>query len=74
MLDRNYNLKLQNDDYRNMDAATAKKDFLSRVHAYEKVYEVDCIHTYIHTAYIYTYIHIYIHTYIQTAYIYTYIL
>jgi 6-phosphofructo-2-kinase len=40
VLDRNYNLKLQNDDYAGMDPAKAKADFLDRVHAYEKVYEV----------------------------------
>jgi predicted kinase len=39
-LQRNYDLKLQNDDYKGMDPVQAKLDFLSRVQAYEKVYEV----------------------------------
>jgi predicted kinase len=40
VLRRNYELKLQNDDYKEMDKELAMKDFLSRVEAYEKVYEV----------------------------------
>lgn len=39
VLNRNYDMKLQNEDYRGMDPQTAKEDFLCRVHAYEKVYE-----------------------------------
>lgn len=39
ILNRNYSLKLQNDDYRDMDPVKAKRDFLDRVEAYEKVYE-----------------------------------
>ena len=39
VLARNYELKLQNDDYKTMDAAIARDDFMSRVSAYEKVYE-----------------------------------
>lgn len=39
VLARNYELKLQNDDYKNVDPETARADFMSRVHAYEKVYE-----------------------------------
>lgn len=40
VLHRNYDLKLQNDDYKNMDPVKAKADFIARVKAYEKVYEV----------------------------------
>jgi predicted kinase len=40
VLKRNYDLKLQNEDYKLMDPETARKDFLSRVKEYEKVYEV----------------------------------
>jgi hypothetical protein len=40
VLQRNYELKLQNDDYSGMDKKVAMKDFMSRVEAYEKVYEV----------------------------------
>lgn len=40
VLNRNYELKLQNDDYKSMDSEKARADFLSRVRAYEKVYEV----------------------------------
>lgn len=39
VLMRNYELKLQNDDYRGMDIALARTDFLERVRAYEKVYQ-----------------------------------
>jgi hypothetical protein len=39
VLQQNYELKLQNDDYKNMDANQAREDFLSRVKQYEKVYE-----------------------------------
>lgn len=39
VLNRNYDLKLDNDDYKGMDPAKAREDFLSRVHAYEKVYQ-----------------------------------
>ena len=39
VLARNYELKLQNDDYRDMDPGKARKDFMDRVRAYEKVYE-----------------------------------
>ena len=35
----NYELKLQNADYRGMDPAQARRDFMARVSAYEKVYE-----------------------------------
>lgn len=44
VLNRNYDLKLQNDDYKGMDPKTARADFLERVHAYEKVYQV-CVST-----------------------------
>jgi hypothetical protein len=37
--ERNYTLKLQNDDYKGMDAVTARADFMKRVEAYEQVYE-----------------------------------
>jgi predicted kinase len=39
ILRKNYDLKLQNDDYRNIPAEVARQDFLQRVHAYEAVYE-----------------------------------
>ena len=39
VLDRNYNLKLDNDDYKGMDPVKAKADFLERVKAYEAAYE-----------------------------------
>lgn len=39
VLSRNYELKLQNEDYRNMDKVKARQDFLQRVKMYEKVYE-----------------------------------
>ncbi|RYY82825.1 hypothetical protein EON63_12520, partial [archaeon] len=40
VLQRNYELKLQNEDYKNMDPVTARRDFMERVREYEKVYEV----------------------------------
>ncbi|CAM9747126.1 unnamed protein product [Ascophyllum nodosum] len=39
ILSQNYRLKLQNDDYKNMDPESALKDFKERVKAYEAVYE-----------------------------------
>jgi len=39
VLQKNYELKLQNDDYKHMDIQLARKDFLARVQAYEKVYQ-----------------------------------
>ena len=39
VLEKNYELKLQNDDYKTMDPAIARRDFEERVAAYEKVYE-----------------------------------
>lgn len=39
ILNRNYSLKLRNDDYKDMDPAQAKRDFLERVKAYEQVYQ-----------------------------------
>lgn len=36
---RNYELKLQNDDYKGMDTKNAMRDFIERVEAYEKVYQ-----------------------------------
>jgi len=39
ILERNYSLKLENDDYKDMDPDVARKDFELRVKAYEKVYE-----------------------------------
>lgn len=39
VLERNYELKLQNDDYKGTDPAKARQDFLHRVVAYERVYE-----------------------------------
>eukprot|EP00602_Paraphysomonas_sp_CaronLab_P006027 CAMPEP_0185017656 /NCGR_PEP_ID=MMETSP1103-20130426/575_1 /TAXON_ID=36769 /ORGANISM="Paraphysomonas bandaiensis, Strain Caron Lab Isolate" /LENGTH=468 /DNA_ID=CAMNT_0027547167 /DNA_START=206 /DNA_END=1612 /DNA_ORIENTATION=- len=38
ILERNYSLKLQNDDYKDQDPSEARKDFLRRVDAYEKRY------------------------------------
>jgi hypothetical protein len=40
VLKQNYSLKLQNEDYKGMDPEKARRDFMDRVHAYEKVYEV----------------------------------
>lgn len=40
VLQRNYALKLNNDDYKKVDQRAAMKDFIERVQAYEKVYEV----------------------------------
>lgn len=37
VLNQNYNMKLENDDYKGMDQKKAKADFLERVTAYEKV-------------------------------------
>lgn len=42
VLERNYRLKLKNDDYKDMDPKQALQDFIERVHAYEQVYEVTC--------------------------------
>lgn len=39
VLRKNYELKLKNDDYRDMDADTARKDFMQRVKQYERVYQ-----------------------------------
>lgn len=39
VLKKNYELKLQNDDYKGMDVDTARRDFISRVKQYERVYE-----------------------------------
>jgi broad specificity phosphatase PhoE/predicted kinase len=39
VLRRNYELKLQNEDYKSMDRSKALEDFLARVVAYERVYE-----------------------------------
>jgi len=39
VLERNYDMKLQNDDYKGMDMEKARADFLERVRAYEKVYQ-----------------------------------
>lgn len=39
VLQKNYEMKLNNDDYINCDPKQAMKDFLDRVAAYEKVYE-----------------------------------
>ena len=38
-LERNYTLKLENEDYKGMDPEAARADFMRRVTAYEKVYE-----------------------------------
>jgi predicted kinase len=40
VLARNYDMKLHNDDYNHMDPRDAREDFMGRVRAYEKVYEV----------------------------------
>ncbi|CAM9186633.1 unnamed protein product, partial [Heterosigma akashiwo] len=37
ILERNYRMKLENDDYKAMDPEVALKDFMERVRAYEKV-------------------------------------
>jgi predicted kinase len=44
ILAQNYKLKLQNDDYKNMNPDQALKDFKERVRAYDQVYETieDC--------------------------------
>jgi broad specificity phosphatase PhoE len=39
VLQQNYKLKLANDDYKDVDGESALKDFVSRVEAYEQVYE-----------------------------------
>ena len=39
VLSKNYDMKLQNDDYKGMDPIVARKDFQERVAAYERVYE-----------------------------------
>jgi predicted kinase len=39
VLMKNYELKLQNEDYKGMDPDTARRDFISRVKQYERVYE-----------------------------------
>jgi len=39
VLQKNYEMKLQNDDYKSMDPVLARKDFQERVAAYEKIYE-----------------------------------
>mgnify|MGYP006077230405 CR=1 FL=1 len=39
ILKRNYELKLQNDDYKDMEIEKARDDFMKRVQMYEKVYE-----------------------------------
>lgn len=39
VLQQNYKLKLANDDYKDVDGDSALKDFISRVEAYEQVYE-----------------------------------
>ena len=40
VLAQNYALKLNNDDYKQMDHQKALDDFMDRVKAYELVYEV----------------------------------
>ena len=40
VLAQNYALKLNNDDYKQMDHQKALVDFMDRVKAYEQVYEV----------------------------------
>ena len=40
VLQQNYALKLDNDDYKHTDKKSAMRDFIERVNAYEKVYEV----------------------------------
>lgn len=39
ILDRNYDLKLQNDDYKGIDPVQAKTDFINRVEAYQRRYQ-----------------------------------
>ena len=39
ILDKNYRMKLDNDDYKGMDPAAALVDFIARVAKYESVYE-----------------------------------
>eukprot|EP00929_Paragymnodinium_shiwhaense_P000353 TRINITY_DN1005_c0_g1_i3.p1 TRINITY_DN1005_c0_g1~~TRINITY_DN1005_c0_g1_i3.p1 ORF type:complete len:625 (-),score=114.95 TRINITY_DN1005_c0_g1_i3:1006-2880(-) len=39
ILEANYEMKLQNDDYKGMDPLTAQADFLKRVEAYEQRYQ-----------------------------------
>mmetsp|Transcript_58609 Transcript_58609/g.165419 ORF Transcript_58609/g.165419 Transcript_58609/m.165419 type:complete len:524 (-) Transcript_58609:59-1630(-) len=39
MLQKNYNMKLENNDYRGQDPTAALADFLARVQQYERVYE-----------------------------------
>ncbi len=39
VLARNYELKLQNDDYKKMSTSEARHDFMQRVRMYEKAYE-----------------------------------
>lgn len=39
ILEQNYALKLQNDDYKSMDPVEARRDFEARVEAYETIYE-----------------------------------
>lgn len=36
VLAQNYELKLQNDDYKAMDPVIARRDFIDRVRAYER--------------------------------------
>lgn len=38
VLERNYALKLQNEDYKGMDPQKAREDFMLRVKAYEREY------------------------------------
>jgi predicted kinase len=51
VLQRNYSLKLNNDDYKKVDSKTAMKDFIERVQAYEKVYEV-CSYSQLHDGFV----------------------
>ena len=37
----------ENDDYKGMDPKQAKEDFMNRVHAYEKVYQVSIYAVYV---------------------------
>jgi hypothetical protein len=39
ILERNYNMKLRNKDYKDQDPETALRDFKERVAKYEQVYE-----------------------------------
>lgn len=39
ILERNYQMKLQSPDYKEMDAKVAREDFMKRVKEYEEVYE-----------------------------------